>query len=117
MKVHTVISRLSAHGRLKFTGQKNEGGRLHGEAICTYKAYTTDHRIIKKRGWALTRENTVSLSGSCNMHPDRTIPQFKRACDRNFSARYVFQLITTHETNLSRVANLLIKYSGLTLKW
>ncbi len=51
------------------------------------------------------------------MHPDRTIPQFKQSCDRNLSARYVFQLITTHETNLSRVANLLIKYSGLTLKW
>ncbi len=34
----TPTSRISAHGRLKFMGQKMGG--LHGEAICTYNVYT-----------------------------------------------------------------------------
>ncbi len=42
---YTVISRVSANGSkrpwaLEIHGPKNGGGRLHGEAICTYNAYT-----------------------------------------------------------------------------
>ncbi len=32
---HAVVSRVSTHGRLKFTA-KNQAGSLYGEAICTY---------------------------------------------------------------------------------
>ncbi len=62
----TVISRLSTHGRLKFTAKKRGWAltqRSHLYIIITH--IHTDHRIIKKRGWALTRrwaltrENTV----------------------------------------------------------
>ncbi len=62
----TVNSRVSAHGRLKFTGQKHGWAftrRSHLYIIRTH--IHTDHKIVKKRGWALTRrwaltrENTV----------------------------------------------------------
>ncbi len=38
----SIFSRVSAHGRLKFTGHKNRGGCLHREAICTYNVYTCE---------------------------------------------------------------------------
>ncbi len=47
----TVTSRLSAHERLKFTGQKT------GVGVCTEKPFVrithihTDHRIITKKNW------------------------------------------------------------------
>ncbi len=65
LEQNTVISRLSAHGRLKFMGQEM------GVGVYTEKPFVhihTDHRIIQKRGWALTRrwaltrENTVSAA-------------------------------------------------------
>ncbi len=61
----TVISRLSAHGRLKFTGQKTGVGVYTEKPFVRITHIHTNHRIIKKRGWALTRrwaltqENTV----------------------------------------------------------
>ncbi len=56
---YTVISRLSAHGRLKFTGQKTGVGIYTEKPFVRITHIHTDHRIIKKRRWALTRENTV----------------------------------------------------------
>ncbi len=61
---HTVVSRVSAHGHLKFTGKKTGVGRLHGEAICKH-TYTLTMESSKDGGWALTqrwaftRETTV----------------------------------------------------------
>ncbi len=43
---------------LEIHGPKNGGGRLHGEAICTYNAYT--HGIIKKRVGAYTEMGAYS---------------------------------------------------------
>ncbi len=43
VRAHTVVSRVSAHGRSKFTGQKMGVSAymyVHGKAICTYNAYT-----------------------------------------------------------------------------
>ncbi len=54
-----LVFRVSAHGCLKFTGQKT------GVGVYTEKPYVhithihTDHRVIKNGGWALTRENTL----------------------------------------------------------
>ncbi len=52
---YTVISQLSAHGRLKFTGQTTGVGIYTEKSFVRIMHIHTDHRIIKKRGWALTR--------------------------------------------------------------
>ncbi len=45
----TVVSQVSAHGRLKLTA-KQRGGRLHKQAICMYNAYVREPYDHQKEG-------------------------------------------------------------------
>ncbi len=49
------FSRVSVHRRLQLTGQKA------GVGAYTDMSFACIARIIKKGGWALTRENTVLM--------------------------------------------------------
>ncbi len=42
MYIHRVLLSKLPHGRLRFTGQKNGSGHLHGDAIYTHNVY--DHQ-------------------------------------------------------------------------
>ncbi len=45
---------ISAHGRLKFMGQKTGVGVYTEKPFVRITHIHMDHRIIKKRGWALS---------------------------------------------------------------
>ncbi len=53
--VYTVISRLRAYERLKFTVQKTGVGVYTEKPFVHITHIHTDHKIIKNGGWALTR--------------------------------------------------------------
>ncbi len=57
MYIHTC-SRVSAHGHLKFTGQKTGVG-AYTEKLFVRVTYTHESWYHQKGGWVLTREITV----------------------------------------------------------
>ncbi len=55
-----LFSQESAHGSLKFTGQKT-GVSAYTEKLFVHMMYThANHRIIKNGGWALTEMDAYS---------------------------------------------------------
>ncbi len=55
------ILRVSTHGRLTITGQKNSmGAYMEKPFVCLLHIHV-NHRIIKNWGWALTRETMIHV--------------------------------------------------------
>ncbi len=90
----TVFSRVSAHGRLKFTGQKTGVGVYTEKPFVRITHIHTDHKIIKKRGWALTRRRALTRENTVyTLHIQMASPC---ECPHPFFAREFQTPIGTH---------------------